>query len=217
MSIIKRLRRFFFFRIAVPILRAVCSLFFDKCYLRGRHFDESATGWRWAVRSILWQRILGFNRATRYPVSPLIGIDEPANIHFDVDDLNIFQSWGSYFSNSYGGQIVIGKGTWVAPNVGFITTNHKLLNPDQHDAPRDIYIGASCWIGMNAVILPGVNLGEHTIVGAGSVVTHSFPHGWCVLAGVPARLIRDLALREAAELVDNSTHLTAGGCPPADL
>jgi hypothetical protein len=92
MSIIKRLRRLIFFGMAVPIMRAVCSLLFDKCYLRGKHFDESATGWRWAVRSILWQRILGFNRAARYPVSPLIGIDEPANIHFDVDDLQMFQS-----------------------------------------------------------------------------------------------------------------------------
>jgi acetyltransferase-like isoleucine patch superfamily enzyme len=45
---------------------------------------------------------------------------------------------------------------------------------------------------MNAVILPGVTLGENTIVGAGAIVTKSFPEGWCVLAGNPARVIRKL-------------------------
>ena len=45
---------------------------------------------------------------------------------------------------------------------------------------------------MNSVILPGVTLGPGTVVGAGSVVTHSFPEGHCVIAGVPAKLIRNL-------------------------
>jgi acetyltransferase-like isoleucine patch superfamily enzyme len=40
---------------------------------------------------------------------------------------------------------------------------------------------------MNSIILPGVELGPHTVVGAGAVVTHSFPKGHCVLVGVPAR------------------------------
>ena len=54
---------------------------------------------------------------------------------------------------------------------------------------------------MNSVILPGVTLGPHTIVGAGSVVTHSFPDGYCVIAGNPARLIRTLDAGQAAEVV----------------
>ena len=45
---------------------------------------------------------------------------------------------------------------------------------------------------MNSVILPGVTLGEHTVVGAGSVVTKSFPDGHCVIAGNPAIIIRSL-------------------------
>ena len=45
--------------------------------------------------------------------------------------------------------------------------------------------------GMNAVVLPGVKLGNGTIVGAGSIVTHSF-EGHCIIAGNPARLLKYL-------------------------
>jgi len=45
---------------------------------------------------------------------------------------------------------------------------------------------------MNAVILPGVHLGDHTIVAAGSVVTKSFPQGNCILGGVPAKVVKEL-------------------------
>ena len=52
-----------------------------------------------------------------------------------------------------------------------------------------VTIGNSCFIGMNSLLLPGVELGDHTIVGAGSVVTKSFPEGNVVIAGNPARPI----------------------------
>jgi len=48
------------------------------------------------------------------------------------------------------------------------------------------------WAGMNSVILPGVKLGSRTIVAAGSVVAKSFPEGYCVIAGSPAKIIRYL-------------------------
>ena len=90
------------------------------------------------------------------------------------------------------GKIVIGEGTYIAPNVGIITTNHDLNNPDEHLGGEDVLIGKQCWIGMNSVILPGVVLGDHTIVGAGSIVTKSFHEGNCVIAGNPARKIKEL-------------------------
>lgn len=57
---------------------------------------------------------------------------------------------------------------------------------------REVRIGDYCWIGMNVVILPGVVLGTRTIVGAGSIVTKSFPDGYCILAGNPAKIIKNL-------------------------
>ena len=55
---------------------------------------------------------------------------------------------------------------------------------------KNVVIGTNSWIGMNSVILPGVKLGEKTVVGAGSVVTKSFEEGNIVIAGNPARVIK---------------------------
>jgi acetyltransferase-like isoleucine patch superfamily enzyme len=45
---------------------------------------------------------------------------------------------------------------------------------------------------MGAVILPGVKLADFTIVGAGAIITKSFPEGYCIIAGNPARIIKHL-------------------------
>jgi len=88
--------------------------------------------------------------------------------------------------------IQIGDDTNLAPGVGLISANHDPLDNARHLPAPPIRIGARCWIAMNAVILPGVELGEGTVVGAGAVVTKSFPEGHCVIAGNPARKLRDL-------------------------
>lgn len=138
------------------------------------------------------QKILGFNSHVPWPVSPSIAIDDPSRIYFDLDDMQNFMHTGCYFSNPNRGSITIGRGTVIAPNVGIITTNHELNDPQKHQPPRDVVIGEYCWLGMNSVILPGVTLGNHTVVAAGAVVTKSYPDGWCVLVGVPAKILRKI-------------------------
>ena len=86
--------------------------------------------------------------------------------------------------------IHIGRGSYIAPNVGIITSNHRIDSLDEHESGQDVILGERCWIGMNAVILPGVVLGPGTVVAAGSVVTKSFPEGHSVIGGVPATLLK---------------------------
>ena len=179
------------YKIISPILVTFLTLFYDKKYLKGRWFEKSYIGFAWAFRSIFWQKICGFNRHILWPVSPFIIISEGKNILFDPDDLNNFQGQGNYFQN-FDGKIYIGKGTYIAMNVGIITSNHDMYDLDKHIPGKDVRIGSDCWIGMNSMILPGVILGERTIVGAGAIVTKSFPEGHCIIAGNPAKVIRKL-------------------------
>ena len=193
------IRRTLYRRILLPALRVAASPFFARKYLVGKYFESSFQGWRWVWRAIWMQRFLGYNRHVPWPVSPWIAIDDPAGIEFDMDDLQNFQHFGCYYSNVGQGRISIGRGTFIAPNVGIVTTNHDLEDPKKHSPARNISIGKNCWIGMNSMLLPGVELGDGTVVAAGSIVTKSWTEGHCVLAGNPARLLRTLAC-ETAEL-----------------
>ena len=175
---------------------------YDKKYLTGRWFENKyhglgATGWEWVTYDALARLRFHDNLTARFPVAHGCRVVCPENISFDPNDLNNFQSNGIYYQAL--GKICIGGGTYIAPNVGLITANHDLLDPDKHLEPKPITLGKQCWIGMNSVILPDVTLGDHTVVGAGSVVTKSFPDGYCVIVGNPARKLRDLP----AEYTDN--------------
>lgn len=172
------------------VLRFLFSFIYSKEFLRGYYFDEKRLGWYWCFRSIP-SRLWGDNRKVKFPVHPRTILSNDVNIFFDKNDLNIFQTLGCYWQN-HDANIFIGKGSFIAPNVGIITTNHNLYSLKLHDNGKDIVIGEECWIGMNTVILPGVTLGDHTIVGAGSVVTKSFLEGNIVIAGNPARKVKDL-------------------------
>jgi acetyltransferase-like isoleucine patch superfamily enzyme len=165
------------------------GLFYSRKYLNGKYFDNCVTGWKWAWRSLIYQKILGINRQIKFPVSHLMKINSSDNVIFNNDDLNNFQNIGCYFQN-FQGKIFIGKGTWIAPNVGIITSNHDINNLSAHVSPKNVTIGEKCWIGMNSVILPGVTLKNHTIVGAGSVVAKSFEEENIIIAGNPAHIIR---------------------------
>jgi acetyltransferase-like isoleucine patch superfamily enzyme len=101
------------------------------------------------------------------------------------------------------GKIYIGDYTQIAPNVGIITGNHDLYDNSKHIV-KDVIIGKYCWIGMNSVILPGVTLGDYTIVAAGSIVTKSFKDGYCVIAGNEAKEIKKIDMESC--IFHKSTH-----------
>ncbi|MDF3838763.1 acyltransferase [Cupriavidus basilensis] len=159
--------------------------------MTGKHFDPGFAGFVWALRSLWVKNILRLSSPRTFPTGLTCHVSVSDNIFFHPDDLNNFQSPGTYFQN-FKGCIHIGRGTYIGPNVGIITANHKLGDLDAHDNSQDVVIGDKCWIGMNAVILPGVVLGSGTVVAAGSIVNKSFPDGDCVIGGVPAKIVKNL-------------------------
>lgn len=176
--------------------KGLLSLFYDRRYLTGKFFDEQRFGFVWAWKGIFRSLRLR-RRGIRWPVGKSVRIPSGKNLQVDPSSLNVFQQPGCYFQN-YHGKITIGKDVWIAQNVGIITENHNPANPDEHLPAKDVVIGDHCWIGMNALILPGVELGEYTTVGGGAVVTHSFP-GHCVVAGNPARVLRTFEVKDGKE------------------
>lgn len=90
--------------------------------------------------------------------------------------------------------IRIGDDVQVGPHVQFLTATHPLEpgpRRDKWESAQPITIHDNVWLGGGAIVLPGITIGENTVVGAGSVVTRDLPAN--VLAvGSPARVIRHL-------------------------
>jgi len=96
------------------------------------------------------------------------------------------KSGGCYIQALNG--IEFDEGVLFAPGVKIISANHDLRDLSKSIKANPIKIGKYCWIGANAVILPETELGEYTVVGAGAIVTKSFPP-YCIIAGNPAKVI----------------------------
>lgn len=135
------------------------------------------------------RKLLRQNADTSWAIHYTSKVIHPENIKRGI---NVFpgDSPGNYIEASNG--LVIDDYTNIGPNVGIISANHNLVDNSKNDFAPPIHIGKFCWIGMNAVILPGVVLGDFTIVGAGAIVSKSFPDGYCVLGGTPAEIINEL-------------------------
>ncbi len=89
------------------------------------------------------------------------------------------------------GKVFVGDYVEIGPNCIIVSGNHDVYNQNEV-VRKETVIGDYCWLASSAIILAGVVLGPRTIVGAGSVVTKSFPEGYCVIAGNPARIVKKL-------------------------
>ncbi|WP_336515205.1 acyltransferase [Pollutibacter soli] len=139
----------------------------------------------WFVQKVL---NIGGNKLAYWPVHWTSTVHDPEHIIVGVDSYPGYNG-GAYITGI--GGIYIGNYCIFAKNIVMVTANHS--NYDYRERVIEpIHMGDYCWMGAGSKIMPGVSVGDHTIIAAGAVVTKSFPEGYCILAGIPARKIKEL-------------------------
>lgn len=134
-----------------------------------------------------------FSKITGKAVDPTFGLFPPFYTDCGKNitvGKNVFINMGCKFQDQ--GGIFIGDGSLIGHNVVLATLNHD-LNPAARAGmtPHPIRIGKNVWIGSNATVLPGVTIGDNSVVAAGAVVTKDVPAN-IVVGGVPARVLKKI-------------------------
>ena len=164
---------------------------------------------RWYVRMLapLYQ-----HRGRHSVIHRSVRMDTPPYRKFSLGDYSVVESY-SCINNAVGnviignhtriglhntiiGPVKIGNNVNLAQGITVTALNHNFTDPnkkidEQGVSTNPVTIGDDIWIGANAVILPGVNIGNHSVVAAGAVVTKDVP-AHTLVAGVPARIIKEI-------------------------
>ena len=159
---------------------------------------------KWFINPIIHKRGKRscIRRRTRLDVVPWnkfsIGkestIEDFSAINNGVGDVIIGDRTRIGLSNTIIGPVKVGNDVRLAQNIVLSGLNHNYaeINSPIHEqgvSTKPIVIEDESWIGANAVVLPGVTLGKHSIVAAGSVVTKDIPN-YSIAAGNPARVLK---------------------------
>jgi len=134
------------------------------------------------------QKVLGINRGAKWPMHYTSQVKCPENIERGTKAPG--SAIGCYLDGRNG--IIVGENVFIGPRVSIISMNHENYDYNIYIKTNPVIIGKNSLLTTNCVILPAVELGEHTIVAAGAVVTKSFPEGNQVLVGNPARVLKKM-------------------------
>lgn len=185
-------------------MTGLCRMFSLSHWLRFCRLPSGETcserlrivGLRRSIQLWLVQRLLRVNASVPWPVHWTSHISFADRI-MRVDPTTYPGLSPSVHIQAMNG-VRIGRNLRLGPGAKVISANHNLTDYLQHVDADPIIIGDNVWIGANACILPGVRLGNHVVVAAGAVVTKSFDEDDILIAGVPARKLRDLPPYEGA-------------------
>ena len=116
-------------------------------------------------------------------------VDYGFNVHIGA---HTFVNHGAYFMD--GAKITIGEHCFIGPDFGAYTAQHPLVAEERNsfiERALPIEVGNNVWIGARVTLLPGVHIGEGSVIAAGAVVTKDIP-AHVLAAGVPARVVRPI-------------------------
>lgn len=135
----------------------------------------------------LFSELTGTQVDASFLCLPPFHTDFGKNISIGKD---VFINTGCSFQDR--GGISIGNGSLIGMNVAIATLNHGLLLETRGTTtPAPVALGENVWIGSNATILPGVTIGDNSVIAAGAVVTKDVPAN-TVVAGVPAKAVKKI-------------------------
>lgn len=139
----------------------------------------------------LFSRLIGKTVDPTFALFPPFYTDCGKNIHIGK---NVFINSGCRFQDQ--GGITIGDGALIGHNAVLATLNHD-IDPRKRSTmhPAPITIGKDVWVGANATIVPGVNIGDGSIIAAGAVVTQDIPAN-VIAGGVPAKVIKKIEVSQ---------------------
>ena len=102
--------------------------------------------------------------------------------------------------------IHIGDNSWLLANV-MVLAHDYCRGEEKRSKMFDTFVGKNCVIGVNSLILPGVKIGDHCIIAAGSVVTKDVPQGTMV-GGNPAKIIKTgILVSNDGQIVSKGDHV----------
>lgn len=134
------------------------------------------------------QKIIGINRKVPWPVHFTSFVKGFENIKEGTKNPGFAP--GAYIDGRNG--IVFEENVWMGPKVSIISQNHSLTKYTDYLKVKPIKIGKNSLLLSACTILPGVELAEHTVVAAGSVVTKSFDESNILIGGIPAKIIKKI-------------------------
>lgn len=144
-----------------------------------------------AAREEILARLLG-SMGANCRILPPFHCDFGYNIHMGD---NFFANAGLVVLDE--AEVRIGSDVLIAPQVGIYTAAHPFdleKRKEGYETARPVVIGDGVWIGGHASLLPGITIGDGSVIGAGSVVNRDIPAG-VVAVGNPCRVVRKLADR----------------------
>ena len=139
-------------------------------------------------RNAIMEKLFGY-KLENVGISIPFDTDYGWNIKFGK---NVFINTNCYLMD--GGGITFGDNVFIGPNCGFYTATHPLNFEERNkglELAEPIVVGSNTWFGGHVSVLPGVTIGEGTVIGAGSVVTKYIPPH-CLAVGNPCKVIRKI-------------------------
>jgi acetyltransferase-like isoleucine patch superfamily enzyme len=164
--------------------------FFLRIFYKDLNKDEGLYPIRTLYKYAIKQKIFKYNSKVQWPVHFTSQVKCSEKIQRGTKYPGYAK--GCYIDGRNG--IVFEENVITGPHVSIISQNHNLSDFNTYLEGKPILIRKNSWLSARCIILPEVELGEHTIVAAGAVVTKSFPEGNQIIGGNPAKVIKKIGV-----------------------